>query len=261
MSAEQGREDKTERDMQTVVSTYVAPNLIEQADSRLIDVHNGFTNDSGYTIDYQFTDDIDRLSPEEKINVDDEDKEEELVIADDEPEKQESHNGESKTEREEKEKRCEDLGVGRKEEYRKEEPYEPSWHPHVYGKPPKKPTPHTIEYILGLSKEEKKSSVSQLMSVKRNFDMKKPYSMERSIQVQTDDRKFSLSVQKNKLQEQLLQRGVRTSECEGDGKVQYYKCEEQPLNLSVPKSKDWSAGGDDDKSGKGKFFLSLFFLY
>ncbi|XP_041982943.1 retinal homeobox protein Rx-B-like [Aricia agestis] len=37
-----------------------------------------------------------------------------------------------------------------------------SWHPHVYGKPPKKPTPHTIEYILGLDKVSKVISDEKL---------------------------------------------------------------------------------------------------
>ncbi|XP_013186323.1 uncharacterized protein LOC106131697 [Amyelois transitella] len=248
MSAEQGQDSET--DMQTVVSNYVTPNLIDQADSGLID---NFQNDNSF--DYQFRED----STDEKINVDEEDKEEELVIADDvnerrhqeDEEKQESQNGDTTQQNAQDER--EEAEVGRKEEYRKEEIYEPSWHPHVYGKPPKKPTPHTIEYILGLSStternEPKRSTVSQLMSVKRNFEVKKPY-FEKSIQVQTDDKKFSISAHKNKLQEQLLQRGVRTSDCEVE-KVPYLKCEEQPLNLSVPKSKDWAA--DDEKKDPSK---------
>ncbi|KAM3955340.1 uncharacterized protein ACR2FA_010765 [Aphomia sociella] len=250
MSAETGQEDKKETDdMQTVVSSYVAPNLIEQADNRLIDVHNGFNNDSSYAIDYQYGDELDRLSPEEKINVDGEDKEEELVIADDVDElREESHN--SKSTEDSNYDKVESVDV--RNEFRKDELFEPSWHPHVYGKPPKKPTPHTIEYILGLSnvernckEEPKRSNVSQLINVKRSFDAKKPFTYDKNMPVQTDvtDRKFNISVHKNKLQEQLLQRGVRTSESEE--KVQYYKCEEQPLNLSVPKSKDWSACEDD----------------
>ncbi|XP_053615546.1 homeobox protein HMX3 [Plodia interpunctella] len=239
MSAESGQDSET--DMQTVVSNYVPPNLIDQADRTLID---NFQNDNSY--DYQYRED----SVDEKINVDEEDKDEELVIADDETEKVESQNGDNSEENVQEDR--EDVEVGRKEEYRKEEMCEPSWHPHVYGKPPKKPTPHSIEYILGLSNAEsnepKRSTVSQLMSVKRNFDVKKPY-FEKSIQVQ-NDRKYSLSAHKNKLQEQLLQRGVRTSESEVE-KVPYYKCEEQPLNLSVPKPKDaWSA--DDDKKDPTK---------
>ncbi|XP_059058762.1 homeobox protein DTH-1 [Achroia grisella] len=250
MSAETGQEDKKETDdMQTVVSNYVAPNLIEQADSRLIDIHNGFNNDSSYSIDYQYAEELDRLTPEEKINVDEEDREEELVIADDVDESgQESHN--SKSADDSNPENVESIDV-RNEEFRKDESSEPSWHPHVYGKPPKKPTPHTIEYILGISnvernkEEPKRSSVSQLMNVKRNFEAKKSFCFDKNIQVQTDltDRKFNLSVHKNKLQEQLLQRGVRTSESEE--KVQYYKCDDQPLNLSVPKSKEWSVNEED----------------
>ncbi|XP_026761501.1 homeobox protein 10 [Galleria mellonella] len=253
MSAETGQEDKKETDdMQTVVSSYVAPNLIEQADNRLIDVHNGFNNDSSYTIEYQYTDELDRLTPEEKINVDEEEKEEELVIADNVNESdnvKESHN--SKSSIDSNHENVETIEV-RNEEFKKDDSCEPSWHPHVYGKPPKKPTPHTIEYILGISnvdrsnkEEPKRSSVSQLINVKRNFEAKKSFSFDKNIQVQTDltDRKFNLSVHKNKLQEQLLQRGVRTSESED--KVQYYKCDEQPLNLSVPKPKDWCANEDD----------------
>lgn len=162
-------------------------------------------NDSGY--------DCER-SPEAKINVDEEDKE--LIIDD------------------------ESLNVEIEDE-KTEEHSEPSWHPHVYGKPPKKPTPHTIEYILGLNK------VSQLMSVKRF--------QEKSIQVEDrrfhDDRKCheDRKLNKNRLQEQLLQR-VRTSESELE-KVFGFK-EDQPLNLSVPRSKEWL---DDEKNSKGKHFL------
>lgn len=187
------------RDMQTVVS--YAADLIE-ADSKL--EHNA--NDSGY--------DCDRLSPDEKINVDDDDKE--LVIDQDE----------SQTE------------VEQRYAEESKDVEQPSWHPHVYGKPPKKPTPHTIENILGLSAEEKKS-VSQLMSVKR-FE-KKAY-QEKSVQV--SDEKKVLSVHKNKLQEQLLQK-VRTSECE----VVYFRSEE-PLNLSVPKKDGVAWSADDDKKGE-----------
>ncbi|XP_072933615.1 uncharacterized protein NK7.1 [Epargyreus clarus] len=243
-------------DMQTIVSSYVAPNLIGQAD-RLIDAT--YPNDA-YNIDYQYNDD--RLSPdtkEEKINVEDDcdDKDEELVIADDDYPKSQNEETTDSVE-------CSTQSDGYSEERSKtserEESFELSWHPHVYGKPPKKPTPHTIEYILGLGKngekqvKDERSTVSQLMNVKRNFDNKKGFSyQEKSTQVQRDlsERKFNLSVHKNKLQEQLLQRSVRTSESEFD-KVQYSKADDQPLNLSVPKSKDspgWSSV-DEDKLAK-----------
>ncbi|CAH2095003.1 unnamed protein product [Euphydryas editha] len=244
-------------EMQTVVSSYAASNLIRQTD-RLIDVH-GYT-DASYT-EYQYGEEVDRLSPEvqdEKINVDDEDKDEELVIADDDV-----------SERNDSTEQTNDADSVHKDTHNvsdnieKEDNVELSWHPHVYGKPPKKPTPHTIEYILGLSKEgdstkeePKRSTVSQLMNVKRNFDSKKNFSFqEKSTQVQRDltDRKFNISVHKNKLQEQLLQRGVRTSDS-GFESVFAFKSDDQPLNLSVPKSKDspvWS-GADEDKLGKGK---------
>lgn len=190
-------------DMQTVV-TYAA-DLIE-ADSKL--EHNA--NDSGY--------DCDRLSPEEKINVEDDDKE--YLVVDQVPE--------SQTEVE-----------ARSAEVVESKEAEPSWHPHVYGKPPKKPTPHTIQYILGLAEEKK--SVSPLMKVKR-FDK----TFQEKNQIQSDDKKV-LSVHKNKLQEQLLQK-VRTSG--SDFEKVYFRCEE-PLNLSVAKSKDSpGSSADDDKKGK-----------
>ncbi|XP_063378990.1 homeotic protein proboscipedia [Cydia fagiglandana] len=173
-----------ERDMQTVA--YNTPNVIEQADSRLIEAHNFC--------------DADYLDSE-RIEVDDD---KELVIADESREDQIDDNNQN-------------IDVGTEE---KVQDFELSWHPHVYGKPPKKPTPHSIEYILGLNQ---KSTVSQLMSVKR-FEVKKH--LYKSAQVQTER---VMSVHKNKLQEQLLQR-VRTSECE------FVK--EEPLNLSVPK-KEW----------------------
>nr|XP_026483196.1 homeobox protein DTH-1 [Vanessa tameamea] len=251
---------KESGEMQTVVSNYATPNLIRQAD-RLIDVHS-YNTDASYT-EYQYGEEVDRLSPElqdEKINVDDEDKEEELVIADDEDyEKNESLEQRDDSNSASKAKDTHNVS----DSVNKEENLEPSWHPHVYGKPPKKPTPHTIEYILGLSKngdvpkeEPKRSTVSQLMNVKRNFDSKKNFSFqEKSTQVPRDltDRKFNISVHKNKLQEQLLQRGVRTSESEYENVQFAFKTDDQPLNLSVPKSKDspvWSSGPDDDKLGK-----------
>lgn len=209
------------QDMQTVVSY-----------SDLIEDHldQNLANDSGY--------DCER-SPDTKIIVDEDDKE--LIIADEESlnvdidEDNNSHDSE-----------------------KKEEIFEPSWHPHVYGKPPKKPTPHTIEYILGIKK------VSQLMSVKRNFQEKSVQVEDRKFQV--DDRKFQVDnrkfqgddrkLNKNRLQEQLLQR-VRTSESELD-KVYGFK-EDQPLNLSVPKSKDsWP---DEKNNCKGKDNICFFFNF
>ncbi|KAL4717052.1 hypothetical protein ACJJTC_016939 [Scirpophaga incertulas] len=246
MSSEQD-EDKN-KEMQTVVSSYVTPNLIEQADNRLIDLHNGFQNDS-YNLDYQYKERS--RSPEERINVD-EDREDELVIADD-PVEEERH--EPHDERIDRKKNTEHNfeNTSDKGDIGKEDCYEPSWHPHVYGKPPKKPTPHTIEYILGLtrSSDEPRRNLSQLINVKRNFDTKK--SAEKCIHVQTEvtDRKFNISVHKNKLQEQLLQRGVRTCDSELD-KVHYgLRSDEQPLNLSVPKSREseWSST-DEDKVSK-----------
>ncbi|KAJ0172411.1 hypothetical protein K1T71_012384 [Dendrolimus kikuchii] len=168
-----------EKEMQTVVP--LAPNFEENLDLNYSE---------------------DRLSPDEKIDV--EDKEDDVT---DEP--------------------VDVLDLG------PNDTGEPSWHPHVYGKPPKKPTPHTIEYILGLN--DSKKNVTQLINIKRNFD-KRPY-MEKSVQV--DDKKC-VSVQ-NKLQEQLLQRSVRTSE--SDSKF-FFKCDEQPLNLSVPR-KEWTHGDED----------------
>lgn len=288
MSAEQedelkckGKESDKEEDMQTVVSTYLlAPNLIDQADTRLIDIKNGFQNDSSYVCRY--TEEIEDLGPEvdeEKINVDEEDKEEELVIADDEiyDNRQESHihniySATSSSGQIFHGQGNDTQNIGNRPdiiEVRKDELYEPTWHPHVYGKPPKKPTPHNIEHILGISnsnierslisKETKRSTVSQLMNVKRNFDVRKSLPCQaKSIHVQTDlpERKFSISMHKNKLQEQLLQRGVRTTESNYDSKEQCSgKIEDQPLNLSVSKPKDfsgWSITNDEDKTVKGR---------
>lgn len=229
-------DDNKEQEMQTVVSSYTP----HQEDNTLIDVHN-FTNDTNF---YQCADD--RLSPNEKINV--EDDKEDLII--DESRDASDVNIDSFESRDEE--------IKATEEKRETEVSEPSWHPHVYGKPPKKPTPHTIDHILGLSNvdkssETKKSTVSQLMNVKINFDVKKPFGyQEKSVQVSDVDRNL-LSVHKNKLQEQLLQKSVRTSDSEFD-KVLYYKCEEQPLNLSVPKSKDSPSWADDDRVVKGECF-------
>ncbi|CAH2242888.1 jg14458, partial [Pararge aegeria aegeria] len=261
-------------EMQTVVSNYVTPNLITQAD-RLIVSHN-YPSDS-YTEYYG--EDVDRLSfdarderehRDENINVDEDEKEDELVIADDVTEDSNQCQDEStghdtnNVNINQLDRGAEDSTVQIQDNCNinsdREESGEPSWHPHVYGKPPKKPTPHTIEYILGLSKvgevkEQKRSTVSQLMNVKRNFANKKTFAYkEKSTQVPRDvpERKVSLSAHKNKLQEQLLQRGVRTSDSDYD-KVFAFKTDDQPLNLSVPKAKDspaWSPGGDEDKFNK-----------
>lgn len=206
-------------EMQAVVSGYLTQSLLI--------THGGHSYP-----DYSYGDD-DSLTPEEKITVDD--KEEELVIADDDEGRIDvedtGHDG----------GRAEDSG-------------ELSWHPHVYGKPPKKPTPHTIEYILGLSKsnearEEKRSAVSQLMNVKRNFDKKTFGCQEKGVQVQEGGER-KMSVHKNRLQEQLLQRGART----GDGAYdKLHGKTDEPLNLSVNKAKDsptWT-GDDEDKYGRG----------
>ncbi|CAH0596133.1 unnamed protein product [Chrysodeixis includens] len=222
-------EDTKEQEMQTVVSTYTP----HQDDNTLIDVQN-YSDNSFYQCD-------DRLSPGEKVNVDGDDKED-LVIDESRDETDADVNID-----------CEDREEDKHHDDNKPEPFEPSWHPHVYGKPPKKPTPHTIDYILGLSNldkgsENKKSTLSQLHHVKINFDVKKPFGyQEKSVQV-SEDRNL-ISVHKNKLQEQLLQKSVRTSESEFQ-KVLYYKCEEQPLNLSVPKSKDSPGWPEDERLAK-----------
>ncbi|XP_045778985.1 homeotic protein deformed [Maniola jurtina] len=279
MNAEQSNQEQINAkedtgDMQTVVSSYMTPNLITQAD-RLIDSHSYSTD----TYTEYYAEDIDRFSHEgrdereerdENINVDEDEKEEELVIADEVTGDTNFDNDKSFEEsyvtqdtinvRHQLDRGVEVSTVqvqNNGDPNRTEESGE-SWHPHVYGKPPKKPTPHTIEYILGLSKsevkEQKRSTVSQLMNVKRNFDTKKTFTyQEKGTQVPNlVERKVSLSVHKNKLQEQLLQRGVRTSDSDYD-KVFGFKTEDQPLNLSVPKSKDspaWSPGVDEDKFNK-----------
>lgn len=177
MSADSKEEDK-EKEMQTVVP--ITPNFEESLD---LNYSEG------------------RLSPDEKVNVDDRESVTDETID------------------------VLDLGPTDKGE--------PSWHPHVYGKPPKKPTPHTIEYILGLN--DAKKSVNQLINVKRSLE-KRPF-VEKVINV---EEKRYVSVQ-DKLQEQLLQRSVRT--CDGDSRV-LFKCDDQPLNLSVPK-KEWSHGDEE----------------
>lgn len=219
------------KEMQTVVSNYTP----HQDDNTLIDPQH-FTNENFYD---------DRLTPNEKINVD-EDKEE-LVIDESREEIDLNVDG--------SDTKDEEINVN---ETKKEDIFEPSWHPHVYGKPPKKPTPHSIDYILGnIDKNEKKSTVSQLMNVKINFDVKKSFAyQEKSIQVESD--RNLINLHKNKLQEQLLQKGVRTSD--SDDKV-YHKCEE-PLNLSVPKSKDSPGWIDEERMMKGRSSIEqiLYFL-
>lgn len=237
---EQGKTENGGGEMQTVVSSYVPPNLIGQAD-RLIEAN--YPNE--YSLDYQYAERLDSPdTQEEKIEVDD-DREEELVIADDCDTTKSDVDSENR------------AGEQQNEEDRskREDTYEPSWHPHVYGKPPKKPTPHTIEYILGLSEksaeEQRRSTVSQLMNVKRNFEKKQM--CQESPQVQEASERRVVSVHKNRLQEQLLQR-VRT---DSDCAVQYGFKVDEPLNLSVPKVKEssWSSV-DEDKAVKGENLTS-----
>lgn len=163
-------------------------------------------NDSGY--------DCDR-SPEPKIIVDDD-----------------------------KELNDEEIDVEGKTEEEKKEDAIVSWHPHVYGKPPKKPTPHTIENILGLNKVSvREKSVQVERRDVKCYDGRKVLN-DRKVQEDRnvlDDRKLN----KNRLQEQLLQR-VRTSDSEVD-RVYAFK-DDQPLNLSVPRSKEWR----DDERNKGE---------
>ncbi|CAG9135758.1 unnamed protein product [Plutella xylostella] len=109
-----------------------------------------------------------------------------------------------------------------------------SWHPHVYGKPPVRPTPHTIDYILGLSDDRTPSdsnSVSQLVNVKRNLEV----CVRRN------------SAPKNKLQEQLLQRTARASTGASTGASAGASRGEEPLNLTLPKSRSVSTWVDDEK--------------
>ncbi|XP_013166371.1 PREDICTED: uncharacterized protein LOC106116867 [Papilio xuthus] len=229
--------------MQTVVSTYVAPNLNGKGDS-LIDVN--YPNE--YSLDYQYAEKIDSPeNQEEKIEVDDD--RGELVIADEDETKSDL----------ETENRVDERAASEEcESSNQREESLPSWHPHVYGKPPKKPTPHTIEYILGLPnkqsihEEKKKSSIGQLISVKRTLETNKQFVCQeqsaesRLVQVQEGRGRACTSAHRHRLQEQLLQR-ARTEQC-SDSAVQYAGKAEEPLNLSVPKSKDspgWSV--DEDK--------------
>ncbi|VVC99547.1 unnamed protein product, partial [Leptidea sinapis] len=197
-------------DMQTVLANYGPADIIAQTD---IDVN--YPNE--YT-EYQRSEDA--CSGDDKINVDDGDLENDDKLEDSIDVVNEVDDSIES-----------DFG-----NCRSENAFELSWHPHVYGKPPKMPTPHTIEHILGLNriKEDSKKAVSQLMSVKRNFEK---FSEKSEVQ-----RDLERKAHKNRLQEQILQRGVRNSESE----VQYGHKSDEPLNLSVPKTKDgWS--GDEDK--------------
>lgn len=258
----------SDENMQTIVANYMAPNLIEQADNRLIESQK-YDNEA-YIVDLDK-----RLSSDtdERIEVDVDDKiDEELEVADD-VDVSEYTNQSSEDIREDNESQFE---VHEGKEVKHDEFYEPSWHPHVYGKPPKKPTPHSIEYILGIGRNnalnedlDKRSNLSQLIHVKRNFDAKRMrgnlvYSDSSNSKVQTrldtssDVRKFT-NLNRNKvLHEQLLQRTARTNVSDSyDGQTVFninFKSEAEPLNLSVPKPKDWS--GEDDKGIlRGKYYL------
>ncbi|XP_022118711.2 paired box protein 6 homolog [Pieris rapae] len=164
-------------EMQTVVSNCMP------------DIGNVDSNDT-------YAEYADICGSEGKINVDD-DRDIEIDVTETIDDQKTDKNGEWQ---------CESK---KQETYESRDPFD-SWHPHVYGKPPKMPTPHTIEFILGLNKDSKKT-VSSLMSVKR-------FGHER-------DNKLV----QNRLQEQLLQRSRNSDSA---------SVKEEPLNLSVPKT--WS---------------------
>lgn len=274
--------------MQTIIPTYVGPSL-EEADSRLLDSNNyNPLNETYHLEQYKYIhEDLDkRLSPDkEDINVDVEDKlDEEVNIADDNIPEDAEDSSNSALQEESRLVIEEDNRNVNNDDF-----YEPSWHPHVYGKPPKKPTPHTIEYILGLTNEKcvqndvdlkrieirdirVNNSVSSLVNVKRNFDSSRLKSKliypeaKREFSIQTSlvdvDRKKVANYQRNKvLQEQLRQRTARTSMSDTDGVYDnskvldpvQSKSDVEPLNLSVPKVKDpvWSAAENDKGISKG----------
>ncbi|XP_038207241.1 uncharacterized protein LOC119828971 [Zerene cesonia] len=194
MNDTQDSVDTHSTDMQTVVSNYI-PNIGQDIDGT-----------DAYA-DYEGV-----CSPDEKINVEDD----RDINVDDtgDSERQEEVNDKDANQWHGYEKAKTDNDS--------KDVFEFSWHPHVYGKPPKKPTPHTIEYILGLNdKDDGRKAVSSLMSVKR-FD-------------RSQDRAENKMVQ-NRLQEQLLQRSRNSDSV-------FVK--DEPLNLSVPKS--WC---EDDKFSK-----------
>ncbi|KAJ2954587.1 hypothetical protein O0L34_g2881 [Tuta absoluta] len=268
--------------MQTM-SSYVTHTLIQQTDTRPV-VHDRY-GDSKFGIDRQYVDDIGGTSSEaddERITVDEAEREEELIISGDVYGSEAWYN-----------RNTDNLSANLPSEalygnqqinfqYLLKESEDktqsetrkillPVWHPHVYGMPPKKPTPHTIENILGLNNSKlrapnskgvfldaKRTNANPLLNIKRNFDTKKcRFYQEKGIQVQTEltGRKYYMNIHKNKLQEQLLQRGARVSETVTSYSEPYsVKCEDQPLNLSVPKSRDaagWGSVFDEDKTPEG----------
>ncbi|KAI5644751.1 homeobox domain-containing protein [Phthorimaea operculella] len=272
--------------MQTM-APYVTQTLVQQADTRLV-VHDRY-GDSKFGIDRRYVDDTGGTSSEaddERITVDEDDREEELIISD------EAYGSEAGYNRS-----TDNLSVslpseslygnqqihfqyfvkdteGRTQSETKKILL-PVWHPHVYAKPPKKPTAHTIENILGLHnsklrapttnsvfEEVKRANANPLLNIKRNFDNKRSrFYQEKGTQVQTDltGRKYNMSMHKNKLQEQLLQRGARVSETSTSYNAGYsFKCDDQPLNLTVPKPRDagWGAPFDEDKAAEASAKLS-----
>lgn len=268
--------------MQTVVRNYIATNLDIQTASRLYGVHNGFPNNLPFAVDYKFEEDLSQISSEanEHIQVDEDDKEDELIIADDifpdnQPEAQIHHI--DQTAERPLEVNQEEVSsiqnfepvVNNPEELTTQIPRGRVWHPHVYNSSDKMPTPHTIENILGLlnpyddkAKENKEeppqATVSQIIQTTRNYSNRRPSMYkEKATQVPTDltDRQHNMNLQKHRLQEQLLQRTARAVETGiYGGGLQYFTCEDQPLNLTMPKAKgSRGCSRDNDKTAKGKW--------
>lgn len=131
----------------------------------------------------------------------------------------------------------------------------PTWHEHVYRKPPKMPTPFSIVDILfGSAKSQSQPRSNDLSSDKNNNNNRSYQNVEPStlqqllnLNIKTPSpRDFERSSHRSTLNG-LNNRGMSLSETSEDESI----ASDQPLNLCVIKSRD-SSPGVDKSSGKTK---------
>lgn len=118
-----------------------------------------------------------------------------------------------------------------------------SWHPHVYAMPPKAPTPHSIGDILGIKVPKKptpirperkacKATINQIL----NASLKSPVSCDSSDYIMHYPRPHDEQI----LDRVPYNRTVRSSSLSEEGSEDDSIINDQPLNLSVTRSRDSS---------------------
>lgn len=132
-----------------------------------------------------------------------------------------------------------------------------TWHAHVYAKPPKTPTPHTIGDILGWTGGNNQNLLASQMT-----EIQDPSSASLN-QLLNSNLKAAVSDSYRNHQNQFISRRCTSlsESSEDDSGI----CE-QPLNLSITKSRDTSPALSIGKNSasrvkKGEWVVFLYFLF